>query len=125
MPDPKLSIPVPSEDPKPKKKEEPESSDTKQKQKGEKEQEDLVSLSSVSRPYNRELKFCSRKRIFSSRMSSKCLWNALGYVVPPCARFALIKNRMTIGIEHGSVSSRLGNSSDTYQDVDFIYDLRS
>ena len=78
MPDPTLSIPVPSEDPKPKNKEEPETTDAKQKQKGEKEQEDLVCLSFVPRSYVQELtfhKFRSRRRIFSSRMSSKCLWN--------------------------------------------------
>lgn len=83
MPDPTLSIPVPSEDPKPKKKEEPESNDVKPKQKGEKEQEDLVRLSSVLHPHDQGLKFRSRKRTFSSRMSSRCLWNVSGYVAPP------------------------------------------
>lgn len=125
MPDPTLSIPVPSEDPKPKKKEEPESNDAKQKQKGEKEPEDLVCLSSVPHPYNQELKFRSQRRTFSSRMNSKCSWNVSGYVMSPCASFASIKNRTTTGIELGSVSSSLGNPSDTYQDVDLIHDLRS
>lgn len=72
MSDPTLSIPVPSEDPKPKDKQEPESNDAKQKQKGEKEQEDLVCLSSVLHSHVRGLKFRSQKRIFNSRMSSKC-----------------------------------------------------
>jgi len=82
MPDPTLSVPVPSEDPKPKKKkEEPESNDAKQKQKGEKEQEDLVCLSSIPRLYDQKLKFRSQKRIFSSKMSSKCLQNVSGYVM--------------------------------------------
>lgn len=125
MPDPTLSIPVPSEDSKPKKKEEPESNDAKQKQKGEKEQEDLVCLSSVPHPYNQELRFPSRKRTFNSRMSSKCLWNVSGYATPPSTGFALIQTGATTGIKHGSVSCRLGNPSDTYQDVDLIHDLRS
>ena len=34
-------------------------------------------------------------------------------------------NGTTTGIQCGFVSSRLGNSSDTYQNVDFVYDLRS
>lgn len=80
MPDPTFSIPVPSEDPKPKKKEESEPNDAKQKQKGEKEQEDLVCLSSSPHLYGQELKFHSQKRIFSSKMSSKCLRNVSGYV---------------------------------------------
>ena len=31
-------------------------------------------------------------------MSSKCSWNVSGYVVPPYAGFALIKNGTTLGI---------------------------
>lgn len=81
MPDPTLSIPVPSEDPKSKKKEEPESNDVKQKQKGEKEQEDLVCLSSVPHLYDQELRFRSQKKTFSLKMSSKCLWNVSGCVM--------------------------------------------
>jgi hypothetical protein len=125
MPDPTLSIPVPSEDPKPKKKEQSEPNDVKQKQKGEKEQEDLVCLFSVLHPSDQQLTFCSRKRTFSSRMSSKCLWNVSGYVVPPYAGFALIKNGTNTGIKHGVVSSCIGNPSNTYQDVYLIHDLRS
>ena len=72
MADPTLSIPVPSNDPKPKNKEEPESDDAKQKQKGENEQEDLVCVSSGLCLPARKLKFCSQKRTFNSRTSSKC-----------------------------------------------------
>jgi hypothetical protein len=81
MPDPTLSIPVPSEDPKSKKKEESEPNDAKQKQKGEKEQEDLVCLSSAPRTYDKGLRFRSQKMTFSSKMSSKCLRNVSGYVM--------------------------------------------
>jgi hypothetical protein len=73
MPDPTLSIPVPSDDPKPKNKQESEPNDTKQNQKGEKEPEDLVCLSSTLHLHARELKLCSPMRTFSSRTSSKCL----------------------------------------------------
>lgn len=73
MPDPTLSIPVPSDDPKPKKKEVSESNDTKQKHKGEKDQEDLVCLSSCTFKNVQKLNFCSQRRTFSLKMSLKCL----------------------------------------------------